>query len=71
MLRKLLLLMGLAAAIGTGTGCSMCQDCLDDTGVVPDAPNFGNYYHSPRVGSADVMVSEAVPAAVDDEPIPE
>lgn len=50
MLRKLLLPLGLLAAVGIG--CSMCQDCLDNNGPVPESPNFRNFYHTPRAGSA-------------------
>jgi hypothetical protein len=58
MLRKVLLPLGLLTAVGIG--CSMCQDCLDNNGPVPEAPNFRNFYHTPRAGSA----SRKVPVTV-------
>ena len=57
MVRSLFVAMGLLIA-GSSLGCSMCQDCLDQTGTVPDAPNFGNYEHSPRVGSVAPVSAE-------------
>jgi hypothetical protein len=62
MLRKVLLPLGLLTAVGIG--CSMCQDCLDNNGPVPEAPNFRNFYHTPRAGSASRTAPAMQPVVV-------
>lgn len=57
MFRKLIALAGLSA-LAAMLGCAMCQDCLDDTGPVPDSPNYGDFEHSPRAGSVTGTTTE-------------
>lgn len=59
MLRKLFALTGLTLA-SSALGCAMCQDCLDETGPVPEGPNYHSFEHMPRAGSASggVIVEE-------------
>jgi hypothetical protein len=52
-------------AVLAGSGCSMCQNCLDGTGPAPHAANYSSYHHSPRIGSASAAETAY------DEPLPE
>lgn len=62
MLRNLFVLAGLVLA-GSALGCAMCQDCLDETGPVPESSNYHSFEHAPRAGSASVgVVVEEGPA---------
>jgi hypothetical protein len=72
MLRTLFVWTGLMM-MSMATGCSMCQDCQDHNGPVADSPNFGDYAHSPRSGTASASMHsydgpiEAEPTPVESE----
>ena len=66
---RLVALWGLLLAVPAFTGCGMCQNCLDMTGPVMQAPNQGDYYNSPRVNSG-VSGAPVMEGAVEGESIP-